>query len=235
MGGPAALVVKESTVMGGGVGLFAAETIAPFVVIGEYVGVLRDYAGLSEKISRVGHDALHPFYLGPGLVVDPTDDDGGLDPASLNMAYTNEPAPSMAYNLLAVYCTPPNHPPTVFFVTRDKPIEKGDELFVCYGYDYDRLYAVLEPDVVEDARLREEIHVRHPTLLTEFPLGSIDASAALANTVSADVQEFEASQGASLNDSTDVCAIVHEVGTEEWRKDLSDVALPVPTYDSDSD
>ncbi|CAJ1409557.1 unnamed protein product [Effrenium voratum] len=69
--GPAALRVESSTVESAGLGLFAAEELPEYVVIGEYSGEVKDYARFGEKVARLGHNELHPFYLKPGLLAPP--------------------------------------------------------------------------------------------------------------------------------------------------------------------
>eukprot|EP00435_Cladocopium_sp_Y103_P053613 s1701_g17.t1 len=77
------VTVGPSTIPGAGMGLFAAEDLPKYQVIGEYSGEVKSYARFGEKVDRLGHNHLHPFYLKPGLIVDPTDEEGALDPASL--------------------------------------------------------------------------------------------------------------------------------------------------------
>eukprot|EP00913_Durusdinium_trenchii_P029165 g27341.t1 len=81
-----ALRVQDSRIPGAGMGLFAAEELPEYVVIGQYSGEVKDYARFGEKVQRLGHNHLHPFYLKPGLLVDPTDEEGALHPASLRFA-----------------------------------------------------------------------------------------------------------------------------------------------------
>eukprot|EP00439_Symbiodinium_sp_Y106_P054552 s4209_g7.t1 len=83
--GPAVLAVQPSTVPGAGLGLFAAEDIEPLTIIGEYTGEVKDLASYGAKVDRLGHSELHPFYLRPGLLVDPTDEHGCLHPESLRL------------------------------------------------------------------------------------------------------------------------------------------------------
>lgn len=163
------VAVGRSTIPGAGMGLFAAEDLPKYQIVGEYSGEVKSYARFGEKVDRLGHNHLHPFYLKPGLIVDPTDEEGALDPASLSMAFTNEAPPGGRYNLLALYTWPePDEQPAVYFCTREA-INKGSELFVCYGYDHPREYPWAQPEVELDMEQRLEISERHPQLSPDFP------------------------------------------------------------------
>ncbi|CAE7441046.1 unnamed protein product [Symbiodinium sp. KB8] len=225
--GPAALAVRPSTVPGAGLGLFAAEDIEPFIIIGEYTGEVKDLASYGAKVDRLGHSELHPFYLRPGLLVDPTDEHGCLHPESLSMAFTNEAPLDGEYNTLALYCLRAGLPPAVFFCTQQL-VRAGSELFVCYGYDHPRQYPFAEPTPEADALQRREICARHPQLCPDFPppVETVDHPTVSNELRSQDKAEMQAMPAAMSN---------FEVGTEQWRTDLSDVVLPTPAYDSDSD
>mmetsp|Transcript_35070 Transcript_35070/g.72074 ORF Transcript_35070/g.72074 Transcript_35070/m.72074 type:complete len:245 (+) Transcript_35070:37-771(+) len=225
--GPAVLAVQPSTVPGAGLGLFAAEDIEPLTIIGEYTGEVKDLASYGAKVDRLGHSELHPFYLRPGLLVDPTDEHGCLHPESLSMAFTNEAPPDGEYNTLALYCLRAGLPPAVFFCTQQL-VRAGSELFVCYGYDHPRQYALAEPTPEADALKRREVCTRHPQLCPDFPppVETVDHPTVSNELHSQDKAEMQAIPAAISN---------FEVGTEQWRTDLSDVVLPTPAYDSDSD
>mmetsp|Transcript_21148 Transcript_21148/g.45868 ORF Transcript_21148/g.45868 Transcript_21148/m.45868 type:complete len:227 (+) Transcript_21148:242-922(+) len=224
--GPAVLEVKDSTIPGAGCGLFAKEPIAPFVVLGEYVGQRCSYTALGAKMTRVGHDRLHAFGLGPNLVMDPTDDEGRLHPDRTPLSFTNEPAPGGEFNALAMYSKlggPEQQ--KVYFVT-SRQIEAGEELFICYGYDFTREYPIADPDPERDAALRAAVCEKHEVLRPEFPLPESAVETAVGG---AAVDLVFTSRDEKDDEGAP------KVGTEEWKTDFSDVTLPMPTYDSDSD
>eukprot|EP00439_Symbiodinium_sp_Y106_P043846 s4209_g5.t1 len=69
---------------------------------------------------------------------------------------------------------------------------------------------------------------RHPQLCPDFPppVETVDHPTVSNELHSQDKAEMQAIPAAISN---------FEVGTEQWRTDLSDVVLPTPAYDSDSD
>ncbi|CAK9065728.1 unnamed protein product [Durusdinium trenchii] len=216
-----ALRVQDSRIPGAGMGLFAAEELPEYVVIGQYSGEVKDYARFGEKVQRLGHNHLHPFYLKPGLLVDPTDEEGALHPASLSMAFTNEAPPGERYNLLALYAQPcADQDPAVYFCTRER-VPKGSELFVCYGYDHPREYPWADPDIDLDTHQRQQICQRHPHLSPEFP-----PKDPLVQRPQDVVEEVVRKEPVESH---------FEVGTDAWRTDFSDVVLDAPVYETDSE
>ncbi|CAE7024332.1 unnamed protein product [Symbiodinium sp. CCMP2456] len=115
----------------------------------------------------------------------------------------------------------------VFFCTQQL-VRAAEELFVCYGYDHPRQYPLAEPTPEEDALQRREVCARHPQLCPDFPppVETVDHPTVLNELQNQDKADMQATPEPMSN---------FEVGTEQWRTDLSDVVLPTPAYDSDSD
>ncbi|CAK9087093.1 unnamed protein product [Durusdinium trenchii] len=181
------------------------QELPEYVVIGQYSGEVKDYARFGEKVQRLGHNHLHPFYLKPGLLVDPTDEEGALHPASLSMAFTNEAPPGERYNLLALYAQPcADQDPAVYFCTRER-VPKGSA----------------DPDIDLDTHQRQQICQRHPHLSPEFP-----PKDPLVQRPQDVVEEVVRKEPVESH---------FEVGTDAWRTDFSDVVLDAPVYETDSE
>eukprot|EP00933_Yihiella_yeosuensis_P024827 TRINITY_DN19258_c0_g1_i1.p1 TRINITY_DN19258_c0_g1~~TRINITY_DN19258_c0_g1_i1.p1 ORF type:complete len:191 (+),score=34.86 TRINITY_DN19258_c0_g1_i1:36-575(+) len=147
--------VAPSSIPGGaGMGLFANEDIEALKILGEYSGTLLGYAELGAKMQRTGVDDLYPFWIAPGQLVDPTMEDGHLDPETKSMGYVNEAPVGTSFNAIAVHRA---DRPGAYFIARCK-ILAGSELFVCYAYDMaGREYDIETADPEADKLVREQI------------------------------------------------------------------------------
>lgn len=138
--------IMTSLVGNGGFGLFATRPIAPGEVLGDFPGVptpaativarglAGDGAALARKLSTVFR-----VHEGSTVALDPTEPDGTLAVKVENsLAFVNEPPPGTQPNVRQVWTS---GWPVQFVAAR--PIEWGDELFVCYFWPREaRGYAV---------------------------------------------------------------------------------------------
>mmetsp|Transcript_127544 Transcript_127544/g.355047 ORF Transcript_127544/g.355047 Transcript_127544/m.355047 type:complete len:193 (-) Transcript_127544:269-847(-) len=161
-------IVKTSSVPGAGLGLFAGHDIPAYTILGEYKGVRRSYRELDNKMKQTRVNDLYPFWVSPGMVIDPTNQDGLLEPESQSMAFVNEAPCGQKYNTFAVYTrgcanSGVEVEPKVVYVAKDH-LKAGSELFVCYSYDMFREYDIEPPDCAGDKASRIRLDAMHPGL-----------------------------------------------------------------------
>lgn len=155
--------VKQSTVAGAGLGLFAARDLAAGTLLGTYPGVVIPLSQNLPKLRRVPPCEGYIWrFTDNAFVIDPTNEEGALDqncrggradglPGSQWLFQSGSPL-SAALSVATVLCRI-NEPPLgrdVNVVTREdldtrsvnfcleRNVVAGEEFFIDYGLSYDR-------------------------------------------------------------------------------------------------